>query len=134
MLLHSPSPVVSHRFADFYSGRFFSTCPNAQHLNRSPPQRMPQHRNSRHHPPRQFPAPWDCSRIKGWNPYMRNICVSGTRRAPSSTQTSGSPAECRFVRLQVDLFMVVDGLRHGGISTTPDNILKLEVSFKNDLQ
>eukprot|EP00892_Ulva_mutabilis_P009120 jgi/Ulvmu1/6580/UM003_0217.1 len=36
--------------------------------------------------------------------------------------------------VHVDLFMVVDGLRHGGISTTAANILKLQVTFKNDLQ
>ena len=35
--------------------------------------------------------------------------------------------------LQVDLNMVVDGLRQGGISTTASNILKLEVSFRNDM-
>lgn len=35
--------------------------------------------------------------------------------------------------LQVDLYMVVDGLRQGGTSTTEANILKLEVSFRNEM-
>lgn len=30
--------------------------------------------------------------------------------------------------------MVVDGLRQGGTSTTQSNILKLEVTFKNDMR
>lgn len=35
--------------------------------------------------------------------------------------------------LQVDVHLVVDGLRLGGTSTTASNILKLQVSFKNDM-